>query len=107
MDTPVFPNYIDGQWIGRGPHFENRNPARTDEIVGLFAKGTARDIEDAADMTHEEGKTLPEAKGEVRRSINIFRRSEESGPPMNADKRRLKNKNLNLSYPRSSAFIGG
>ena len=27
----------------------------------------------AADMTKEEGKTLPEAKGEVRRSINIFR----------------------------------
>jgi len=44
MDTPVFPNYIDGQWIGRGPHFENRNPARTHEIFGLFAKGTARDI---------------------------------------------------------------
>ena len=29
----------------------------------------------AADMTREEGKTLPEAKGEVRRAINIF-----SGP---------------------------
>jgi alpha-ketoglutaric semialdehyde dehydrogenase len=27
----------------------------------------------AAEMTAEEGKTLPEAKGEVRRSINIFR----------------------------------
>lgn len=27
----------------------------------------------AADMTREEGKTLPEARGEVRRSINIFR----------------------------------
>jgi alpha-ketoglutaric semialdehyde dehydrogenase len=27
----------------------------------------------ASDMTREEGKTLPEAKGEVRRSINIFR----------------------------------
>lgn len=26
-----------------------------------------------AEMTHEEGKTLPEAKGEVRRSINILR----------------------------------
>jgi len=111
MDTTVFPNYIDGQWIDGGPRFENRNPARTYEIVGLFAKGTALDIEDAAgaaaralpawsnlnapargailykaadildrrfeqvaaDMTREEGKTLPEAKGEVRRSINIFR----------------------------------
>jgi alpha-ketoglutaric semialdehyde dehydrogenase len=27
----------------------------------------------AADMTREEGKTLPESRGEVRRSINIFR----------------------------------
>ncbi|PYT30667.1 MAG: aldehyde dehydrogenase family protein [Acidobacteria bacterium] len=27
----------------------------------------------AAEMTREEGKTLPESKGEVRRSINIFR----------------------------------
>src|ERR1043166_2625296 len=27
----------------------------------------------SAEMTREEGKTLPEAKGEVRRSINIFR----------------------------------
>src|SRR5450631_1739498 len=27
----------------------------------------------ASDMTREEGKTLPEAKGEVRRAINIFR----------------------------------
>src|SRR3954454_11979559 len=33
-----------------------------------------RKFEDvAADMTREEGKTLPEAKGEVRRSINILR----------------------------------
>jgi len=111
MDTPIFPNYIDGHWIGRGPHFENRNPARTGEVVGLFAQGAARDIEEAAaaaaralpawasrnapargailyqaadildrrfeqvaaDMTREEGKTLPEAKGEVRRTINILR----------------------------------
>ena len=111
MDIPAFPNYIDGNWVDRGPGFENRNPANTSDIVGRFAKGTARDIEDAAgaaanalpgwanlnapargailyktadildrrfeqvsaDMTREEGKTFPEAKGEVRRTINIFR----------------------------------
>ena len=111
MDTPVFPNYIDGQWTDSGSHFENRNPASTDEIVGLLVKGTAGDIQAAAaaaaqalpawsnlnapargailykaaeildrrfdqvaaDMTREEGKTLPEAKGEVRRAINILR----------------------------------
>ncbi|MGO4879824.1 MAG: aldehyde dehydrogenase family protein [Bryobacteraceae bacterium] len=111
MQTPLYRNYIDGQWIDSGSHFENRNPARTDEVVGLFAKATAADVADAAaaavrafpawanlnapargailfkaadildrrfdavaaDMTREEGKTLPEAKGEVRRAINIFR----------------------------------
>lgn len=106
----TFRNYINGEWVD-GPTFENRNPANTDELVGLFVKGTGADVERAAeaaqaafpqwaampgparaallfkvadilerkfdqvsaDMTREEGKTLPEAKGEVRRSINIFR----------------------------------
>jgi aldehyde dehydrogenase (NAD+) len=111
MSTPpTFPNYINGEWVS-GPTFENRNPANTDELVGLFVKGSAPDIEAAAqaaetalpawsalpaparggylfkvaeildrqfdqisaEMTREEGKTLPEAKGEVRRAINIFR----------------------------------
>src|SRR5579883_968911 len=108
--TPVFANYVRGEWV-EGPTFENRNPANTDELVGLFVKGSASTVEEAAaaaaealpawsgmaapargallfkvaeileqkfdqiaaDMTREEGKTLPEAKGEVRRSINIFR----------------------------------
>ncbi|MBS1825994.1 MAG: aldehyde dehydrogenase family protein [Acidobacteria bacterium] len=107
----TFPNYINGEWRTPAATFENRNPANTDEIVGLFAKGTPDDIRDAAaaanaaypgwsglnapargallykvadilerkfdqlgeEMTREEGKTLPEAKGEVRRAINIFR----------------------------------
>lgn len=106
----VFRNYIDGEWVD-GPTFENRNPANTEEIVGLFVKGSAADVHRAADaaqtafagwsnmpgpargallfkvadilerkfdqlgaeMCREEGKTLPEAKGEVRRAINIFR----------------------------------
>ena len=108
--TEVFRNYINGEWVG-GDTFENRNPANTDEVVGLFGKGTPADVAAAADaahaafpgwanmagpargnllykvadildrkfeqiaaeMTREEGKTLPEAKGETRRSINIFR----------------------------------
>lgn len=108
MET--FRNYINGEWVG-GDTFENRNPANTDDLVGLFVKGTAADVEASAsaaqaalpgwaamaapnrgnllfkvadilekkfdqlgaEMTREEGKTLPEAKGEVRRAINIFR----------------------------------
>jgi acyl-CoA reductase-like NAD-dependent aldehyde dehydrogenase len=37
----------------------------------------------AADMTREEGKTLPEAKGEVRRSINILRYFAGEGARLN------------------------
>ncbi len=108
MET--YRNYINGEWVG-GDTFENRNPANTDEVVGLFVKGAAEDAERAAaaaqealagwagmpapargkflfqvadilesrldqlasEMTREEGKTLPEAKGETMRSINIFR----------------------------------
>src|SRR5688572_26939057 len=110
MTPKTFANYINGEWV-TGSTFENRNPANTDEVVGLFVKGRAADVEAAADaahaalqgwaslpgpargnylfkaaeildkkfdhvaaeMTREEGKTLPEAKGEVRRAINIFR----------------------------------
>jgi alpha-ketoglutaric semialdehyde dehydrogenase len=107
----TYPNYINGEWRTPAATFENRNPANTDEVVGLFAKGTVQEVAEAADaaqaalagwagmtapargallfkvadilekkfdqlgeeMTREEGKTLPEAKGEVRRAINIFR----------------------------------
>ena len=110
MSTETYRNYINGEWVG-GETFENRNPADTDEVAGLFVKGAPGDVTVAAeaaqaalagwagltgpgrgnylfkvadildgrfeqiseDMTREEGKTLPEAKGEVRRSINIFR----------------------------------
>ncbi len=106
-----YPNYINGEWVEGDKTFENRNPADTSELVGLFARGRVEDISNAAgaaqcalagwagltgpgraaylfkaaeildsrfeqlglEMTREEGKTLPEAKGEVRRAINIFR----------------------------------
>ena len=107
----TFGNYINGEWITTGDTFEDRNPANTDEVVGLFVKGTASDMDRAAaaaaeafpkwaampaptranilfkaaeildsrfeaiaaEMTREEGKTLPEAKGETRRAINILK----------------------------------
>lgn len=107
----IFANYIDGEWVSSGDTFDNRNPANTDEVVGIFAKARASEVtaaaeaagralaewsnlpapargaylfrvaeilesrfdEISADMTREEGKTFPESKGEVRRSINIFR----------------------------------
>ena len=108
-----FKNFIGGQWVGArsGATFENRNPADTDELIGLFAKSDRDDTREAIaaaaaaqpawaampapkrgevlyraanllearadqvarEMTREEGKTLPEARGEVGRAINILR----------------------------------
>ncbi|MFN3323740.1 MAG: aldehyde dehydrogenase family protein [Bryobacteraceae bacterium] len=121
MSKPeTYRNYINGEWVA-GDTFENRNPANTDEVVGLFPKATAADVRAAAEaadaalpawsnmagpargallfkvadildrkfeqiaeeMTREEGKTLPEAKGEVRRSINIFRYFAGEGSRLN------------------------
>jgi len=48
-------------------------PARGDVLYRAAAILDKNFEQVAADMTREEGKTLPEAKGEVRRSINIFR----------------------------------
>src|ERR1700722_19358239 len=117
---PTFANYINGEWVESGKTFENRNPA-TGELVGLHSKGSAADIEKAADaaaaafagwssmpapargailfkaadlldkqfeqlgeeMTREEGKTFPEAKGEVRRTINIMRYFAGEGARLN------------------------
>lgn len=107
----TYPNYIDGEWVTSDRTFENRNPADTDDCVGIFCKANQADVNVAAEaaqeafrawsgltapargaylfkvaeilernldtlareMTREEGKTLPEAKGETMRSINIFR----------------------------------
>src|SRR5215831_4568027 len=39
---------IAGHWQApTGAHFESRNPARADEVLGLFPKGTATDAEQA------------------------------------------------------------
>src|SRR4029453_598095 len=45
----AFNNFIDGRWIPSpwGETFENRNPANTEDLVGVFQKSTRRDVESA------------------------------------------------------------
>ena len=106
-------NFIGGAWVqaASGKTFTTRNPANTDEEVGIYPRGDAADARQAIDaaaeaqprwaampapkrgevlyraanilesraesvareMTREEGKTLPEARGEVGRAVNILR----------------------------------
>src|SRR3984893_14227217 len=42
-------NFINGEWVGarHGSTFENRNPANTGELVGIFPSSTLEDVNDA------------------------------------------------------------
>jgi acyl-CoA reductase-like NAD-dependent aldehyde dehydrogenase len=44
-------NFINGEWVDarRGGVFENRNPACTSELVGIFPSSTSEDVDDAVD----------------------------------------------------------
>src|SRR3954451_7091874 len=44
-------NFIDGVWgrSGSGGRFENRNPARTTDLIGEFQQSTAADAAQAID----------------------------------------------------------
>jgi aldehyde dehydrogenase (NAD+) len=62
--TTVYNNYIDGRWIASssGETFENRNPARTDDLIGIFQKSSRRDVEaalDAAARAYESWRLVP------------------------------------------------
>ncbi len=49
MVATVYKNYIDGAWVAAasGETFEDRNPARPDEVIGEFARSGAADVDAA------------------------------------------------------------
>ncbi len=48
-DAKVFKNYINGEWLESksGKTFENRNPANTDELIGIFQNSNKDDVNNA------------------------------------------------------------
>ncbi len=48
-DVMEYKNYIGGEWVKSktGETFENRNPANTEEVIGVFQKSSADDVNDA------------------------------------------------------------
>src|SRR5499433_3531203 len=49
--TKVVKNFIDGEWVeaSTGETFENRNPADTRDVVGVFQKSAKADVDAAVD----------------------------------------------------------
>ena len=60
----TYHNFIDGAWVPSvsGDLFENRNPANTDDLVGIFQKSTREDVAhalDAARRAYEHWRLVP------------------------------------------------
>ncbi len=55
----VFKNFINGEWVEStsGRTFENVNPANRHELIGIFQKSGAQDVEDAVSAAKEAYKT--------------------------------------------------
>ena len=60
----TYNNYVDGQWAPSASRetFENRNPANTDDLIGVFQKSTGEDVEaaiDSAARAYERWRLVP------------------------------------------------
>src|SRR5712664_589349 len=51
----MFKNFINGEWVESrsGSAYENRNPANTDELIGMFVSSTSEDVDTAIDAATE------------------------------------------------------
>src|SRR6187401_2831610 len=63
----TYSNFVDGKWVpsGSGATFENRNPAKTSDLIGSFPDSTAADAEvaiSAAKRAYESWRLVPAPK---------------------------------------------
>ena len=70
----TYHNFIDGAWVPSvsGDLFENRNPADSGDLIGVFQKSTRRDVEgaiEAARRAYEHWRLVPAP----RRAERLFR----------------------------------
>src|SRR5204863_1517894 len=75
--TRVFKNFIDGEWVesSSGETFEDRNPADTREVVGIFQKSSKADV-DAAVAAAKRAFTKWRLVPAPRRAEIVFRAAE-------------------------------
>ena len=75
--SKIYKNFIDGEWVEArtGEMFENRNPADTRDVVGVFQKSGKEDVEaavDAAKRAFAKWRLVPAP----RRAEIVYRASE-------------------------------
>jgi acyl-CoA reductase-like NAD-dependent aldehyde dehydrogenase len=85
-----FQNFINGKWVDAksGKSFENRNPARWEEIVGIFPRSAKEDVDEAvraARTAFEKWRLVPAPKrGDILRTVGdiMVARKEELAKQM-------------------------
>src|ERR1700682_5944423 len=75
--TKIYKNFIDGEWVeaSTGETFENRNPADTRDVVGIFQRSGQADVDaavEAAKRAYAKWRLIPAPH----RAEIIFRASE-------------------------------
>ena len=73
----IFKNFINGEWVESrsGKAYENRNPANTDELIGMFVSSTSEDVDaavSAAKEAYKKWRLVPAPK----RAEILFRAAE-------------------------------
>jgi acyl-CoA reductase-like NAD-dependent aldehyde dehydrogenase len=73
----TFKNFINGEWMESqsGKAYENRNPANTDELIGMFVSSTAEDVDAAVEAAKEAYKSWRLVPAPKRAEI-LFRAAE-------------------------------
>ena len=73
----LFKNFINGEWVESrsGKAYENRNPANTDELIGMFVSSTNEDVDAAVDAAKEAYKSWRLVPAPKRAEI-LFRAAE-------------------------------
>jgi alpha-ketoglutaric semialdehyde dehydrogenase len=75
VEAEMFKNFVGGQWVepASGAYFENRNPAKPEDLIGRFPDSDPRDV-DAAVRSARRGfdiwsRTPAPARGDVLRRV--------------------------------------
>jgi acyl-CoA reductase-like NAD-dependent aldehyde dehydrogenase len=70
-------NFIDGEWVEAksGKTIENRNPARTDDVIGIFPASDRRDVDTAVEAARRAFRSWRQAPAPKRAEI-LFRAAE-------------------------------
>src|SRR5712672_2397476 len=73
----IFKNFINGEWVESrsGKAYENRNPADTDELIGMFVSSIDEDVDIAVNAAKEAYKTWRLVPAPKRAEI-LFRAAE-------------------------------